>query len=289
MFQRLLICTDLGDGIERLVRFVPQLAEAGVQKLVFLHSAPLDDDSDIPKEDREAVQAAKQILAPALAQSLPGIEVAIEVDSGAAQRSINRAVQQHQADLVVLGSPIRSLLTKNLFGSTSAVLAQTLQCPLLILRPPVVSTYMECELALRCKNLFRSLLLPYDGSQSANHTIAQIKQKIANNPQSTLESCVLVWVIEIGGRLPKDYLQAEAETKLAAAQQELEAVGLKVSTHIARGGLMEQIMRAATREDISAIAISDRKTNRFLELSVPSFGAEVLRQSWHPVLFFPPS
>ncbi len=289
MFQRILICTDLGDGINRLVNFIPQLATAGVKQVTFLHSAPLDDDCEIPKEDQAAVQRAKDILAPAIATQIPGIEVAVEVDSGGPKEAIINMVKKYDSELVLLGAPIRSLLTQKMFGSTSSALAHQLKRPLLIMRPPVVSTYMVQELKLRCENLFASYLIPYDGSDSANHLLDEIKQQVTNNPNNCLKNCVLIWVIEAGGRFPKANQEEKAEATLAKAKADLEGVGLSVTTQVRRGALMDQIMTAATDEDISAIAISDRKTNRLLDWSVPSFGAQVLRQSWHPVLFFPPA
>jgi len=289
MFQRILICTDLGDGINRLVNFIPQLSAAGIKQVTFLHSAPLDDDCEIPKEDQAAVQRAKDILAPALTADASGIEVSVEVDSGGPKEAIVAMAKKYDSELVLLGSPIRSLLTQKMFGSTSSALANQLKRPLLIMRPPVVSTYMVEELKLRCQNLFTSFLIPYDGSASANHLLDELKQQITKNSDSTLKSCVLVWVIESGSRFPKDNPESKAEATLAEAKADLESVGLAVSTQVRHGGLMEQIMAAATDEDISAIAISDRKTNRLKDWSVPSFGAQVVRQSWHPVLFFPPA
>ncbi len=289
MFQRILICTDLGDGINRLVNFIPQLATAGIKQVTFLHSAPLDDDCEIPKEDQAAVQRARDILAPAIAANIDGIEVSVEVDSGGPKEAIIAMVKKYDSELVLLGSPIRSLLTQKMFGSTSSALAHQLKRPLLIMRPPVVSTYMVEELKLRCENLFSSFLVPYDGSDSANHLLEELKQQVTRNPTNGLKHCYLVWVIEAGSRFPKDDPEGKAEATLAEAKADLESVGLSVTTQVRRGGLMEQIMAAATDEDISAIAISDRKTNRLLDWSVPSFGAQVLRQSWHPVLFFPPA
>ena len=289
MFQRILICTDLGDGINRLVNFIPQLATAGIKQVTFLHSAPLDDDCEIPKEDQAAVQRAKDLLAPAIAAQVPGIEVSVEVDSGGPKEAIIAMVKKYDSELVLLGAPIRSLLTQKMFGSTSSALAHQLKRPLLIMRPPVVSTYMVEELKLRCENLFASFLIPYDGSDSANHLLDELKKQVTNNPNNCLKSCVLVWVIEAGGRFPKTDSEGKAEATLAKAKADLESIGLSVTTQVRRGGLMDQIMAAATDEDISAIAISDRKTNRLLDWSVPSFGAQVLRQSWHPVLFFPPA
>ena len=115
----------------------------------------------------------------------------------------------------------------------------------------------------------------------------QIKKQVTDNPNSSLKGCVLVCAIDTTSRFQKD--ENEVQATLAKAKADLESVGLTVETRLLKGTPMEQIMRSATVEDISAIALSDSKSNRFLEWSVSSFGTDVLRQSWHPVLFFPPA
>ncbi|MFM8299944.1 MAG: universal stress protein, partial [Microcystis aeruginosa] len=40
MFERALICTDLFDGLHRLVHCVPHLALSGLKQVIFLHSIP---------------------------------------------------------------------------------------------------------------------------------------------------------------------------------------------------------------------------------------------------------
>jgi len=53
MFKRYLICTDLVDGLQRLTAFVPALAQAGGQQLVFTHIVPIWNEGDIPRLDEE--------------------------------------------------------------------------------------------------------------------------------------------------------------------------------------------------------------------------------------------
>ena len=46
-------------------------------------------------------------------------------------------------------------------------------------------------------------------------------------------------------------------------------------------------LRMAMDYDITAIAVATDTLGKLAELSGPSFAGELLRRSWHPVLFFP--
>lgn len=289
MFQRVLICTDFNDGIQRLTQLVPDLAVSGIRKLVFLNSVPLWEEGEIPREDREAMEISRQQLENAQQTHSSDIEVFCEVRSGEPEGNIIKVAQHHEIDALILGSSTRSFLTEKLFGSTAATLAQRMSRPLLTLRPQLISTYTNAELALRCQSLFRYLLLPFDGSQAACYLVEQIKQAVENNATNTLENCLLLWVQEEGRRgLPNTYQHKQAQEKLDQAQATLEALNLTVKTDILQGEPLKELLKAAMVHDISAIAISSRKANALLDWSIPSFGNEVLRSSWHPVLFFPP-
>ena len=79
MFQRFLICTDLDDGLQRLVNFVPSLAVGGVQQLTFLHSVPVWEEGGVPRPDTEKIEAARNFLSQAKQAVSDGIQVNLEV------------------------------------------------------------------------------------------------------------------------------------------------------------------------------------------------------------------
>lgn len=289
MFQRLLICTTLTDGLQRLINFVPQLAEGGIQHVTFLHVLPVDG-REIPKVDEEKVQQVKERISVAQADAHTSIEVKVEVQVGRSAERILATAQSDRADLIILGTESRSLLTEKLFGSTAIAVCQARKFPVLILRPQLISTYTVEELALRCRHLFRYFLLPYNGSRAADHMIGQIKQAVTAPSNHALQECFLLWVLEDNARIDKllhDSRLQEAETKLAAAKAELEQVGLQVTTQIVSGEPVPETLKVAVDYDITAIALASDALGRLTELSRPSFTGEMLRRSWHPVLFFP--
>ncbi|MFM7427781.1 MAG: universal stress protein [Elainella sp.] len=291
MFQRLLICTSLADGLQRLVHFTHSFAAAGVQQIVFLHVAPLEGRG-IPKANEAKVQQAMQLLSAALVDVPAGLEVKVEVLAGRPDEIILATARHHQSDLIILGSESRSLLTEKLFGSTAAALCQSNRLPVLILRPQLVSTYTVAELDLRCRYLFRYLLVPYDGSETSEYLLSQIEQR-SHQPAPAgqiLEECLLLRVLGENDRLEKllhDSRLKQAEAQIAAAKARLEAAQLKVVARVEQGDPILMTLQIAMDYDITAIAIATGTMGRLTEWSVPSFAAELLRRSWHPVLFFP--
>jgi len=290
MFHCCLICTDFSDGLYRLVDFVPALAASGMKKIIFLHSVPLWEEGGIPRIDDEAIEKARDRLQQSLKSIPDGVDIEIEVPSGRPIDTIPKAARTHQVDVVITGMPLRSLLQEKLFGSTTAGLVRACTTPVLILRPQLISTYTCEELDLRCQHLFRYLLIPYNGSNASKYLVQKIKDYAQNRPDSSLEQCLLMWVVDEGGRrgVPKDYQLGEAQEQLEPVKAELEQLGLQVNTAVRLGNPYEEILDAALEFDISAIAMASDNLGKLIEFPVRSFAGELMRRSWHPILFFPP-
>ncbi|MBD2232026.1 universal stress protein [Phormidium tenue] len=289
MFQRALICTDFTDGIYRLAQFVPSLVAGGFRSLVFFHNVSVDSEREIPRDSPELLENYRQRLQTLLRDVPDGIDVAVEVQMGRASEGILRLAKKHQSDVIFLGSPTRTLLEEKLFGSTTAGLAEKTTIPIIILRPQLVSTYTTAELKLRCAHLFRYLLVPYDGTQGGKNLIKKIHQQVKSNPNSVLERVRLLWVIDETMRreLRGDNPMKQAEQELDQLQSELAALNLVVNTTIVEGSPLAEILKAAEMHDIGAIATCSSNLGGILKWSAPSLTREILRSSWHPVLFFP--
>jgi nucleotide-binding universal stress UspA family protein len=68
----------------------------------------------------------------------------------------------------------------------------------------------------------------------------------------------------------------------------LEQLGLQVHTQVRLGNPYLEILDASLEFDISAIAIASDHLGKIIDWPVRSFAGELMRRSWHPVLFFPP-
>ncbi|MBE9011527.1 universal stress protein, partial [Pseudanabaenaceae cyanobacterium LEGE 13415] len=281
MFQRLLICTDFTDGLQRLVHFVPQCAKAGIEQIVFLHVVPIVEDHGVPKPDAEKVDRAQKKFATALNKVPSGIEVKTEVQPGRAIDVILRTAKTYQCDVILMGTESRNILTEKLFGSTTAELSQRSTIPLMVIRPQLISALTAEELNLRCQHLFRGLLVPYDDSEASKHTVSEI---VKQAQPGTEQLCYLCRVVDESGRYelsPAEEERLVSET-LKPTQAKLQAAGIKTEIELLHGNPIVQILQAAQDKDVSAIAISSNNSNPGF---VPSFAAELLRRSMHPVLF----
>lgn len=290
MFQQLLISTDLDDGLQRLVNHLPDLAATGIKKIVFLHAVPLREEGGIPRPDAEKLDQSQQALRITAEQIPNGLEVKVEIASGRPVPLILDAIKKHQPDLLLMGMPTRSLLNEKLFGSTGVAVVQQLSIPLLILRPQLVGTLTEEELALRCQHLFRYLLVPYDHSDSARYLVDCIKRQAESNPMRALSNCRLCWVVDHENWTTAQRAAQfhQAEITLNALARELMDLGLQVHTQVSQGNPITEMLAVARDFDISAIAVCSGNVGKVWELSIPSFTGEMMRRSWHPVLFFPP-
>lgn len=289
MFKRCLICTDFTDGLDRFASYVSSLSASGLNYIVFLHSVPYWEEGELPHVDEQKVEAAKKKLQLALESIPDGVEVKVEVPNGRPSDTIPRIVQQENIEVVLAGTPIRSFLQEKVFGSTSLTLARATSAPLMIFRPNHISVYTKEELELRCQHLWRSLLIPYNDSTAAQYLVEQIKKYVQQDQGSTLEKCILFWVIKEGGRLPQETLEArkqDAEKRIAEVQKDLEGVGLQVKAQVEIGTPLLEIVKAVMNEDVSAIAVGSDDRGGLLQWTLPNFANEVLRSSWYPVLFF---
>ncbi|MBE9179220.1 universal stress protein [Oculatella sp. LEGE 06141] len=291
MFHSALICTDFSDGLHRLVDFVPSLAAGGIKKVTFFHSIPVSNDREIPRIDESEVERIREKFAPALQQQSDGIEVAVEIQRGKPVDHIANTVKKHEIDIILLGTASRTLLSEKLFGSTTMELCQRLSTPIMILRPQLISTYTVEELDLRCRHLFRYFLIPYDGSDTSKYLVQQVKRYAEKRPQNSLECCLLYRVVEEVRRreLPKDYQVKPAKEELERVKTDLATLGLQVEAEVVTGNPIAELLTAARDYDISAIATSSGSLGKLFEWSVPSFTGELLRRSWHPVIYFPPA
>ncbi|HEY9640822.1 MAG TPA: universal stress protein, partial [Coleofasciculaceae cyanobacterium] len=123
MFQHPLICTNLTDGLQRLVNFIPSFAGVGFQQITFLHAIPFPTGQTIPRVDEKKVQAARDRLT-VPAHSATEVQVNVEVQTGRVVDCILNAVKAHKPDLIVLGVSERSSLEERFFGSTITELSK---------------------------------------------------------------------------------------------------------------------------------------------------------------------
>lgn len=291
MFQRCLICTDFEDGLHRLTKFVPSLVESGFNQIVFLHSVPLRESIMIPKPDEKRMEEAREKLQSASENVPEGVDVQVEVVSGEPVDCILKVVAKYGSQLIIVGASNRSMLAEGLFGSTTVDLSQRVQIPIFTLPEALVSAFTDEELDLRCRYLYRHLLIPYNDSEASQQLVQYLQQHIRDRGLGGCRTCLLSWVIETGGPKALDEYQKtqqqDAQEKISQLQGELESLGLQVKTDVRLGKSVVDLLELARMFNICAIAISSDKVGKYWRFALPSVATDVLRRSFQPVLFFP--
>jgi len=285
MFQHCLICTDFHDGLQRLVKFIPDLAKGGFKRIVFLHTVSVWEDERVASVDQARVIEAEKYFASVLQDIPDGIEVKTEVTTVNYLDKILELIQTYGIDVILVGTPLRSGLEAKFFGSRTLGLSKASKLPLIILRPQLVSTYTHEELSLRCQHLWRYLLIPYDDSPAAKYLVQRLKEYVLNQPENAFQECLLIWVVDEGGRqveLIQFHLE-QAQKKLNEVKQDLEKLQITVHTEVRQGDPIKEVLQAAVDFDISAIASSNHRGN-FLEWTVTSTAEMLLERSWFPML-----
>lgn len=288
MFRRILVSTDLADGLHRLGQFLPSLAASGVEQIVFLHCVPFWTKGQLPRENKEKIQQARDRLSP-ITENIPnGMEVAIEIKSGPPVDRILRVAQTYKSELILLGSEPKTLLSDQIFGSTAIDLSARSQIPLMTFPSALLSAFTTEEFDLRCRHLFRYVGIPYDDVDASKQLLAEFKRYAQNRPANSLQRCMLAWIIDAGilPEVPKDSLLQEAHQKLAAIKTELEALDLQVDIEVRLGEPVPDILEIARMTDICAIALGGKNLGSSWDW-LRNFTREILRRSCEPVIFFP--
>jgi nucleotide-binding universal stress UspA family protein len=289
MFQSCLICTDFTDGLQRLSHFVPSLSSGGFQSIIFCHSVPFSAEGQIPKVDEEKIAARKAYLSQALTDVPKGKEIEIEVRSGRPLDILPRILEDNPVDVILMGTPVRSLLQEQVFGSTLKGILQLTKTPVTIVRPQLLMTYTQEELALRCQHLWRSLLIPYNDSGEAHYLLEQIKQKACRQQENAPKQLILCWVVEASGRSIEvaESQYQQARDKLELLGQELRQLGFMVEAIVRKGNPVQEVLSVAAEYHVSSIALCSKTKSNWLQQTVFHFASDLLRQSWFPVLLFP--
>ncbi|MCS7226407.1 MAG: universal stress protein [Gloeomargarita sp. SKYB31] len=287
MFKKLLIATDLRDGLQRLLQFLPALGAGGIEAVTFVHAVPYLDTGVRVREDKEALAAAQaKLVAPA---NTGGVPTQCLVRSGKPADVVVQVAQEIRAELIILGTQQRNVLAERLLGSDALSIIRKCDIPLMVIRPQLVQVLTAEELELRCQHLFYHLMLPYRGRPESKHLLAQVLDRLQKVSQPKVETCHLVWVVEDPIRRdfePDPQEIARAERELAQVATQLTPYVSHVHTHVRTGNPVEACLELAQLLDISAVTLTEAHMTNLWNLSL-SLGGELLRRIPYPLILFP--
>lgn len=143
-----------------------------------------------------------------------------------------------------------------------------------------------------CQRSFCKILIPIDGSDSANRALNYVIENRAwlkEAPQMFLLN--VQWKLASGNvklfinqETINDYYREQGMEALAAARKNLDATGLAYTYHISIGTPAEAIVQYAKEQDIDQIVMSAHGQNTLSDLLLGSVVSKVLHLATMPVL-----
>ncbi len=278
MFKHVLLAMDFSGPSMELFASLPDLQKLGLEKLLLVHVVRLelgyeDGISPVHQKFLTKVRKKKEEL------EGEGLEVTIEVPTGATAEEIRRLAIERAVDLILIGSIGESSRVRELvLGSTVADVIRIAPVPVLIEK--YITAKKEARRIPIFTHKLAKVLLPTDFSSSAQHVYAKVL-----NLADKLEEAVLLHVIDYGDTREKiQKAEQEARERLLEWKMRFLDAGVQTEIVVRKGPPGQQIISAS--RDSTLIALARRGRGRLSGLLLGSTADHVIRRGNCPVLLF---
>lgn len=283
MFSTVLIPTDLSAASERLVECADSLVPLGMKSIVLLHALGLRHLDSMAPALAEDVRPRVEKLSALLRRT--GLPVEVVVAPGVAHKEISRVAREHRASLVLLGSQGASLASELRIGSVTLETLHHSEVPVLVAR---VTCRSSGEAMIECRLPTSRILHPTDFSTSAERAFAYVRALVDGG----MKTISLLHVQD--RRQPQGHSSEQLAAfdqndagRLRALARELENAGAAVSTEIASGSPIQEILRRIAAAPESLVVMGTQGRGFIPELFLGSVSHAVARQAVAPVLLVP--
>jgi nucleotide-binding universal stress UspA family protein len=285
MFEKVLVALDFSPHSQKILDHIDEIP--GIQEVMLLHVVDASHPSRKGWTHGPHIENAKILMAEKKkALEKLGLHVRITVDvlvnvitQGNISLAILEAAETEKVSLIIMGArginPIRELL---LGGVSSSVLRHA-RTNVLVMHFSPEPENIDLASCASHPPYFSKLLLPTDFSASAGDALALIETIPA------IKEIVLLHVVSHSESQPEIAVSVkDAEIRLSAMKQELEARGIAVTIHLRVGDPTEMILSVADEEKVSLIAMSAYGKDWLHEMLLGSTTFTVVRRTQRPVL-----
>jgi nucleotide-binding universal stress UspA family protein len=138
-FENILFATDFSPAAAHAIPFIKKIAKHFQSNLLAFHVKPpvvnpMTQPATWPV-DVEAAKVFDKELREELLDTFAGIKTEVLIEEGDIQSGLEKAIQKHNTDLVILGTRGRTGLAKMLLGSVAEEIFRTVPCPVLTVGP----------------------------------------------------------------------------------------------------------------------------------------------------------
>jgi len=267
MFERIIFATDFSEPNLKILDYLPQFGQLGVEEVVVVRvinlnrligaAGGININEYIEVCQKEAESKLVEVINRIESLGLSAKPV-IPVPAGDPVNEIIKAAKQNDAKLILMGSRGRGLIKEILLGSVSEGVVRKSDIPVMVIKHKT-----------RVEKLFDKILYAHDLREHSNALMKYVKF-IADKMNSEI---ILVHVVEKEEKF--------VEEKLKVIEEELSRFKLK--TIIKHGTPHKEILRVCDEESATSIFIGGGIPETIAEKLLGSTADAILRYSKVPV------
>jgi len=279
VFKRVLFGSDLSPASEQIINAAVGLHRLGTEEIVLVHCLNIRDVGTLAETLINLLQPELKRQVEKLQQL--GFAVKSEIRLGLPAVEINRAAQDNDCAVIVLGSHGYNLSKDILLGGVATAVLHTATRPVLIIK-------ITPAAPLTAWNSLADILYPTDFSDNAEAAFAYLKKIV----RAGAEKVTLLHIQDqIIGKHLKDRL-AEFnridEQRLLRLRDELLSTGrVLVNIEVRFGLVAQEIINQIKSAGVSMVVMGTQGRGHIGEMFLGSVSNKVVRYSPVPVLLVP--
>jgi nucleotide-binding universal stress UspA family protein len=279
MFKKILLASDLSPAAEQIIGAVGSLHRLGTEEVVLVHCLNIRDVGTLS-------DILTRLLQPELAKQAEklqklGFAVKSEIRFGLPALEINRAAQENDCAIIVLGSHGYSLPKEILLGGVATSVLHTATRPVLIIK-------ITSPTPLTAWNPLTHILYPTDFSDNAEAAFTYLKVIVSCGA----EKVTLLHIQDqiIGKHLAERLAEFNKidEGRLLRLRDELQSKSkVEVKIEIPFGLVAQEIINRIKTDKVSLVVMGTQGRGHIGEVFLGSVSNKVVRYSPVPVLLVP--
>jgi nucleotide-binding universal stress UspA family protein len=283
MFKKILVATDLSEISEQIINAIPSLRSIGTEEIVLVHCLNIRDVGGLANTLSPLIQPVLNKQQTQLTEQ--GFNTRTEIRIGIPAIEINRAAQEKDCSLIVVGSHGYNFTKDILLGGVTTAVLHNATRPVLVIK-------IEPDEAKGSKpspwNPLHHIIYPTDFSDNAEVAFAYLKEIV----QAGAEKVTLLHIQDqIIGKHLKDRL-AEFnkidEERLLRLRDELLSTGrVPVNIEVRFGLVAQEILNHIKSAGGSMVVMGTQGRGHIGEMFLGSVSNKVVRYSPVPVLLVP--
>lgn len=281
MFDKALVALDLSAAEQPILDCLPALSQWGVKHIILTHVIVFGYAQGAALADEDEYRLWLEKQAESIRQS--GLTVLIDIcASGVPADELLTAAEQHDVDLLVIGSRSQNIVSKLFLGSVARDVIRRSSRPVLLqwIEPTADATKKKCEAV--CTDTLRHVLLATDFSKYA---VAAENAAFELAKHALVVDCLTV--LSATEKANKPALPVMAEAALTQLIERIKANGGQGQMTVLEGDAATQISQHATDSNVSLIIVGKHGQNWLESTLIDSTAAKLCEIAGRPVLMVP--